>query len=192
MKTMKIALIVVAVVTSFVVLGQNPPAVGAITGSVRDTSGNVMPGVTVTAVGPGGTARAFSNERGSYVIPNIQVGAYTVSATLPGFQTEVSRVVVSANISASAEFTLQLGQWPGTQGPLRPYPSPSNPNIQADRQTRQGTTVQYRGNVVMTTNGMELRADELGYDTNSGMGDVRGNVKFRVLPSTVRVVPLSN
>jgi lipopolysaccharide assembly outer membrane protein LptD (OstA) len=100
--------------------------------------------------------------------------------------------MVSAGSSTAAEFTLQLGQLPGGQGPLRPYPSPSNPNIRADRQTRQGPTVQYRGNVVMTTNGLELRADELDYDTNNGMGDVRGNVKFRVQPSTARVIPLSN
>lgn len=84
MKTMKIALIVLAVVTSFVVLGQNPPAVGAITGTVRDTSGAVIPGVTVTAVGPSSIATAISNARGSYVISNIQVGTYTVRATLPG------------------------------------------------------------------------------------------------------------
>src|SRR5436189_3643078 len=107
MKTMKIVLITLAVITSFVVLGQNPPTVGSITGTVRDPSGALIPGVTVSAFRAGAVASAVSDERGSYVISNIQPGTYTVSASLTGFQLEVSTVTVSANSSTRAEFKLR-------------------------------------------------------------------------------------
>jgi hypothetical protein len=192
MKTLKIAAIIFAVSLSLVVRGQNsPPNVGSITGTVRDTNGSVIPGVTVTAVGPAGTLRAITNETGLYVIHNVQAGVYDVRAALPGFNDDSYRVTVTAGIPVNAGFRLSIGQFPNAPGPLRPFPSPSHPSIRADLQTRQGAIVHYRGNVVMTANGLEVRGDELDYDTINGTGDVRGNVKFRVSPSAVRVIPLS-
>ena len=193
MKTVKIAAIMFAISLSLVVRGQNsPPNVGSITGTVRDTTGSVIPGVTVTAVGPGGTVRAITNEAGLYVIHNVQAGVYDVRAALPGFKDDFYQVTVMAGSPVNAGFRLSIGQFPGAPGPLPPFPNPSRPNIRADRQTRQGAIVQYRGNVVMTTNGLEVRGDELDYDPSTGAGDVRGNVKFRVQPSTARVIPLNH
>src|SRR5262245_57599262 len=61
---------------------------GTITGTVSDASGAVVPGVTVEArnVGTGATYQAGSSETGNFTLPQLPVGAYEVSATLPGFK----------------------------------------------------------------------------------------------------------
>jgi hypothetical protein len=186
MKNMKAVWIVLAVAFSLVALGQTQTTFGSITGTVRDSSGTFIPGVTVTAVGPGGGATVVSNERGAYVLSNVQPGTYTVRASLSGFTTtEASGVRVSGGSATQQEFTLQVpSQY------TRPSPGNPNPDIRADRQTRQGAIVQFRGNVRMTINGMELRADELDYDVAARAGDIRGNVAFRLEPTGVRVIPL--
>lgn len=65
-------------------------------------------------------------------------------------------------------------------------------DITADRQTRQGAIVQYRGNVRMQSSGMEVTADELDFDLMTRAGDARGNVKVRVLPPEFKMVPLTS
>ena len=51
-----------------------------ISGTVKDQSGAVLPGVEVTATQTGtGIARnTITNETGSYVLPNLAVGPYSV------------------------------------------------------------------------------------------------------------------
>jgi hypothetical protein len=195
MKKTNAVWIVLAVAFSLVALGQTQTTFGSITGTVRDSSGSFIPGVTVNARGPGGISTVVSNERGAYVLSNIQPGIYTVSASLPGFATAtISGVQVSGGSATEREFTLQVSQRESTVQVPRPFPGSPNPDIRADRQTRQGTVLQYRGNVRMTTNGLEVRADELDFDETAGTGDVRGNVTFRVLPrgaqGGARVIPL--
>ena len=60
-----------------------------ISGTVKDTSGAVLPGVEVTATQTDtGVARSVvTNETGSYVLPNLPVGPYRLEAALPGFRT---------------------------------------------------------------------------------------------------------
>src|SRR5947209_19427683 len=61
-----------------------------IAGVVRDTSGAVMPGVTVEAASPALIEKARSvctDERGLYRIVDLRPGTYTVTFTLPGFST---------------------------------------------------------------------------------------------------------
>ncbi len=65
-------------------------AQGAIVGTVRDTSGGVLPGVTVEASSPvliEGTRTVFTDGAGLYRIENLRPGEYEVVFTLPGFQT---------------------------------------------------------------------------------------------------------
>src|SRR5205823_14418006 len=59
-------------------------------GTVSDSSGALIPGVTVTATntGTGIANSAVSNESGAYNFPALQPGTYKVSAELPGFQTQ--------------------------------------------------------------------------------------------------------
>ena len=60
---------------------------GSIEGIVRDTSGAVLPGVTVEARSPSlvGASTAISDAQGIYRFPALAPGVYDVSATLAGF-----------------------------------------------------------------------------------------------------------
>src|SRR6516164_4195814 len=59
-----------------------------IAGVVKDTSGAVLPGVTVEAASPAlieRTRSATTDSQGQYRIESLQPGAYTVTFTLAGF-----------------------------------------------------------------------------------------------------------
>jgi hypothetical protein len=60
---------------------------GEIRGTVRDSSGGVLPGVTVTAinVNTGLKRSEVTNAAGGYVFPSLPLGPYTISAELEGF-----------------------------------------------------------------------------------------------------------
>jgi hypothetical protein len=65
-------------------------AQASITGVVRDTSGAVMPGVTVEAASPALIEKVRSvvtDGAGQYRIVDLRPGTYTVTLTLPGFAT---------------------------------------------------------------------------------------------------------
>jgi hypothetical protein len=70
------------------------PATGfaqaTLTGTVRDTSGGVLPGVTVEASSPALIEKvraAITDASGQYRIVDLRAGTYTLVATLPGFVT---------------------------------------------------------------------------------------------------------
>ena len=63
---------------------------GSITGMVRDTSGAVLPGVTVEVASPAlieKSRSAVTDGSGQYRIVDLRPGTYTVTATLTGFNT---------------------------------------------------------------------------------------------------------
>ena len=65
-------------------------AQSVITGIVRDTSGAVMPGVTVEAASPvliEKVRMATTDGTGQYRIEQLRTGTYTVTFSLPGFTT---------------------------------------------------------------------------------------------------------
>src|SRR5687767_14401511 len=64
---------------------------GTILGVVSDSSGAVIPGVTITIqnVATGFRRAAISGEDGSYRAPALPVGNYTVRFELTGFQTQL-------------------------------------------------------------------------------------------------------
>src|SRR5947208_17186471 len=65
-------------------------AQASVTGVVKDTIGAVMPGVTVEASSPALIEKIRStvtDGSGQYRIVDLRPGIYTVSFTLPGFQT---------------------------------------------------------------------------------------------------------
>src|SRR5262249_31588237 len=61
---------------------------GTITGTVSDSSGAVVPGVTVEAknVATGITYQAGTSEPGNFTLPQLPAGTYELSAMLPGFK----------------------------------------------------------------------------------------------------------
>src|SRR5437868_12115651 len=71
-------------------------ATAQISGTVRDQSSAVLPGVEVmvTQTNTGVTRTAVSNETGTYVLSNLPIGPYRLEAGLPGFRTFVQTGIV--------------------------------------------------------------------------------------------------
>src|SRR3989441_4176763 len=85
---------------------------GAISGVVRDASGAVIPGVTVTAkhIESGLTRSAVSSETGGYNFQLLPVGAYEISTELPGFKQEIRRGInLVVGQEAMVNLTLEVG-----------------------------------------------------------------------------------
>ncbi|MET0212028.1 MAG: carboxypeptidase-like regulatory domain-containing protein, partial [Vicinamibacterales bacterium] len=79
-----------SIVLGLLVLPTTAFAQAAITGVVRDTSGAVLPGVTVEAASPvliEKVRSVISDDTGQYRIVDLRPGSYTVTFTLTGFST---------------------------------------------------------------------------------------------------------
>src|SRR5262249_49239894 len=88
-------------------------ATAQISGTVKDQSGAVLPGVEVTVrqTGTGAVRTAVSNETGSYVLSNLPIGPYRVEAALPGFRTFVQTgIVLQVNSAPVVNPVLEVGQ----------------------------------------------------------------------------------
>ena len=84
---------VVIALVSLVILPATVFAQATLSGFVKDTSGGVLPGVSVEASSPvliEKVRTGISDSTGLYRIPDLPPGIYTVTFTLPGFAT-VSR-----------------------------------------------------------------------------------------------------
>jgi hypothetical protein len=81
-------------------------------GTVRDSSGGVIPGATVTLTNTatGITANVVSGADGGYQFLNVRVGTYTVRAELQGFSVaEAKDVAVVVNARQRVDLTLTVG-----------------------------------------------------------------------------------
>src|SRR5436853_696176 len=77
-------------------------ATAQISGTVKDQTGAVLPGVEVTATqtNTGISRTAVTNETGSYVLLNLAIGPYRLEATLPGFRSFAQTgIVLQVNAS---------------------------------------------------------------------------------------------
>ncbi|MEO6486731.1 MAG: carboxypeptidase-like regulatory domain-containing protein, partial [Thermoanaerobaculia bacterium] len=82
---------------------------GAVEGVIKDSSGAVLPGVTVEAAGSSaGTVNTVSDSRGMYRFPRLPSGRYQVKGGLMGYNTSVSNVDVTLGKVATVNMTLQL------------------------------------------------------------------------------------
>jgi Carboxypeptidase regulatory-like domain/TonB dependent receptor len=85
----------------------------SLTGSVRDASGAYIPGVTITVTDSdrNTSLSTLSNDAGSYVVPVLNPGAYTLTAELPGFKRYVREGVLLQVAQVSRiDVTLEVGQ----------------------------------------------------------------------------------
>src|SRR5712671_2062284 len=84
---------------------------GDITGTVTDTTGGVLPGVTVTAVCTETrfTRTAVTDGTGGYRLPELPICAYRVTTDLQGFKSVSRDALVSPNAVAKADFRLEVG-----------------------------------------------------------------------------------
>ncbi len=83
---------------------------GAISGTITDPSGAVVPNATITARNDAFARTIMSDENGGFLISNVPVGKYNVSATGSGFKTATrTDVPVTANNTTKVDFTLEAG-----------------------------------------------------------------------------------
>ena len=99
---------------------------GTLSGTLRDTQGAVLPGVTVTVSGPaliGGPRTAVTGETGMYQFAGLPPGLYTVTYELSGFTTLrreeirisvaiVTRLDVELTVAALKETVIVTGESP--------------------------------------------------------------------------------
>ncbi|PYQ24736.1 MAG: TonB-dependent receptor, partial [Acidobacteria bacterium] len=85
---------------------------GRISGTVADSSGAVLPGVTVSVSqqGTGLNRTTTTDGSGAYVFVSLPVGTYDVSAELSGFKKAVKTgYVLVADGRLTADFALAVG-----------------------------------------------------------------------------------
>ncbi len=88
-------------------------AQSAIAGVVKDSSGAVLPGVTVEAASPAlieKTRSVVSDSQGQYKIVDLRPGTYTVTFTLSGFQTfKREGLDLPSNFTATVNASMSVG-----------------------------------------------------------------------------------
>jgi hypothetical protein len=82
-----------------------------VSGTIDDTTGAVLPGVSVTATNTvtGIVTTVVSNESGAYNFASLLPGPYKVTAELPSFQTKAYEVELGNTQQLRLNFTLSVG-----------------------------------------------------------------------------------
>src|SRR2546428_2344950 len=104
-------LVLLAGVETVPLFGQST-TLGQFFGTVVDSTGAVVPGadVTVLNIATGVASKAFTNERGEYLVDKLTPGMYTISVELTGFKKEVATGVrLEGGQKARVDLPLQAG-----------------------------------------------------------------------------------
>ena len=112
---------------------------GTVVGTVTDPTGAVVPNAEVTLrnAGTNETLTRGANETGTFTVPNVPPGVYTVSVTAKGFRTTtIPNLTIDANKSTNVPVQLTVGA------------SNEVVEVQASGQTELQTTDAQIGNVV--------------------------------------------
>src|SRR4030088_2938517 len=108
-----IARVTVAVLALLTLRASPTFAQGSVAGVVKDSTGGVLPGVTVEAASPALIEKvrtAVTDNQGQYKIVDLRPGAYTVTFTLPGFSTiRREGIDLSAGFTANVNTDLRVG-----------------------------------------------------------------------------------
>src|SRR2546428_5215169 len=104
------AIVVLIALPTCLVFAQTSTA--TILGVVKDTSGALVPGVSITVkhTETGLTRTATSSESGDYNVPLLPVGAYEITTAMPGFKQQVrSGINLIVGQQAVINLTLEVG-----------------------------------------------------------------------------------
>ncbi|HYE74966.1 MAG TPA: carboxypeptidase regulatory-like domain-containing protein, partial [Blastocatellia bacterium] len=94
-------------------LAQAQVLYGSITGNVTDASGDAVPGATVTVTNnqTNLSREVQTDNSGSFDVPTLQAGTYTIKVTASGFKTATKTdVVVTLNNVSRANIAMEVGQ----------------------------------------------------------------------------------
>jgi len=103
---------VIVLVTMGLALGQ-ASVTGTISGTVKDVTGGVIPGVevTITNQDTGAERNVVTDDSGFYNAPNIPIGTYTVSVVMPGFKaSRVTDVKIDIRTNRVVNHILEVGE----------------------------------------------------------------------------------
>jgi hypothetical protein len=87
-------------------------ATAQITGTVKDTSGAVLPGASVTATQTetGFKREVVSDSEGLFLLPTLPIGPYRLDVALQGFRTSIQTgIVLQVNSNPNVPVVLELG-----------------------------------------------------------------------------------
>src|SRR6187455_1420342 len=86
-------------------------ALGTITGEIKDSTGAVLPGATVTVLNKAtnATRTTVTNAVGLFDFPALQPGTYSLKCELEGFKAATSDVELQVQQTIRVNFTLELG-----------------------------------------------------------------------------------
>jgi len=104
--------ILAAVLCCFSVAAVAQVTTGSILGTVRDSTGAVIPGakVTITDVGKGTTSTALTSSNGDYDVEHLIPGTYKIAVEMTGFKQSVSNdIALDIDQKAQMNFTLETG-----------------------------------------------------------------------------------
>jgi Carboxypeptidase regulatory-like domain/TonB dependent receptor-like, beta-barrel len=155
-----------------------------ITGTISDSTGGVLPGVTITAVheASGNTFEAVTNDRGAFRM-SARAGVYRVTAALPGFSTVMrtglellvgQQIVVNLQMALS---TLQESVTVTEEAPLIDTTS-SRMGGNIDPRQTQELPVNGRDWLALTTLAPGMRANAA--DQGPTTGERLGNREFQL------------
>ncbi|HEV2424452.1 MAG TPA: carboxypeptidase-like regulatory domain-containing protein [Terriglobia bacterium] len=155
---------------------------GAISGTVTDPSGGVVPNATVTATstGTGASRTVQTGPSGTYAFPQLALGEYRISVKAPGFRSaDVGPINVQVAQAVTQNVTLELGE-----------------ATQTVEVTAQGAMIQVDNPNTTTTVSAQSIANlpnpggDLTFEAQFAPGGVMnntggyGNVEFNGLPAT--------
>jgi hypothetical protein len=110
---MRVGPTTLAVLASIVLIPATAFPQAVIAGAVTDTSGAVLPGVTVEATSPALIEKvrsAVTDGTGRYRIEELRPGIYTVTFTLPGFSTfKREGIELTGSFTATVDASLKVG-----------------------------------------------------------------------------------
>ncbi len=103
---------VVVFLISVAVAGLAQVDTGSVVGTVKDASGALLPGVTVTATNTdtGIATPTKTAQNGDYVITPLHIGRYSVSVEATGFRREIRKdIVLDVQQTIRLDFSLKVG-----------------------------------------------------------------------------------